>query len=573
MSKIVFICPRHQETLSFSKDDIESIAQRITPDNILPQATEIVESDGMLYGLTNPMQTVKRHGISVLMGQDFNNSEDWWEIGGEPPEGTYAIFRADSVTVELITDAVASRTIWYYFDEEVLIASTSQRALVMLAKTFVFNEDVIAWMLSTGSLGPSQSWDKRIRMVPPDSVINLNRTTWHLEIHSRPVKFCSEDIPDTKHKIELRNSLADTFKGLKIDFNKWVLPLSGGFDSRSILCFLASTGEDLRQLKSITWGMKESPKQKGNDAYVAQKIASYYKTKHKFYLTNASDEPIVKIFERFLVCGEGRIDHISGYMDGFKIWKTLFEDKVQGIIRGDEGFGWVTVKSPTDVRHRIGISLCSDFSNLKEFVRPDHNLPDILQKTEDETLETWRDRLYHQFRIPIILAALNDLKLPYVEVINPLLSHRIIDTSRKGPDHLRTNKALFKKIVRTISPDIAYATSGANAETVFLLRTKQAVELFKYELTTDYCKSLFSEKLIMHILENLTVNEGLVNRKQGFKSLLKRYLPQELLRRFSRFRVGSAIDVNILAFRVFMISKMKKVMEEDSNLLREIRSL
>jgi len=270
-----------------------------------------------------------------------------------------------------------------------------------------------------------------------------------------------------------------------------------------------------------------------------------------------------------LICGEGRIDHLSGYMDGFRIWKTLFEDHVQGIIRGDEGFGWVSVNSAPEVTLRVGIPLCSDFINLKNYKEigfPEHDLPAALKRQQTETLETWRDRLYHQFRMPVILAALSDLKLPFVEVINPLLSRAVIMKTRSLPDHLRSEKKLFKKVIHSIGPDIEFATSSALAEAGFILKSDSAVKLFKTELASHHCKSIMPDSFIQYLLENLTVIESSVNNKQIIKSFLKRFIPKKLLNGASLLGPARSMGVNTLAFRVFIISRMNTILVEDSNL-------
>jgi len=66
-------------------------------------------------------------------------------------------------------------------------------------------------------------------------------------------------------------------------------------------------------------------------------------------------------------------------------------------------------------------------------------------------LRDWRDRLYQQYRVPFLLAALSDLKLGYVEIVNPLLSDSVIDLIRQLPDSLRTHKVLLRNIGRTWS--------------------------------------------------------------------------------------------------------------------------
>ena len=393
------------------------------------------------------------------MGQIFGKNEKWYEPLQEFPDGSYALFRDGTEHCEIVSDPVASRTIWYYLDENLFIASTSQRAIVMFIGSFEFDERVIPWVLSTGSLGPVFSWDKRIKRVPADSSVILDKNKWSVSVKSNPIEFNLVKRSDEQHENQLRESLETTFKSLNLDYSNWVLPLSGGYDSRGILCFLHEIDKNIQRLRTITWGLKSSLEVKGSDAYVAKELANKLNVSHKYYHTDLSEEPVDNIINRFILLGEGRIDHLSGYMDGFKIWKTLFEDEIQGIIRGDEGFGWDQVSSTLTVRLSVGCSLCSDYSNLKDYTKygfPSQELPQHLNQRKGETLNLWRDRLYHEYRLPTILSALSDLKFPYVEQINPLLSKVILQQVRQLPDHLRTDKALFRKIVNSISPKVDF---------------------------------------------------------------------------------------------------------------------
>src|SRR5690606_29608884 len=158
-----------------------------------------------------------------------------WIAGESAPDGSYALFRGSEDLIELVSDAAGSRSIWYYQDEQRFIASTSQRAIVGLLRSFSFNKKVLPWILSTGGLGPDNSWDTRIQLVPPDSIFTLDRNTWKTSIQSNPVKFEPLEVSDKEHEKLLLDALEDTFRSLKINYSNWVLPLSGGYDSRSIV--------------------------------------------------------------------------------------------------------------------------------------------------------------------------------------------------------------------------------------------------------------------------------------------------------------------------------------------------
>src|SRR5690606_17398986 len=149
-------------------------------------------------------------------------------------DGSYAIFRENEYKIELLTDSVASRTIWYYEDKEVFVASNSQLAIIYFLKNFESNRDVIPWMLSTGSLGPFLSWDKRIKALKPQSKLVFDKKKWGYTIQEQKIKFDDSVNKDVQSKVleqELESRIDLSIQSLSID-DKIALPLSGGYDSR-----------------------------------------------------------------------------------------------------------------------------------------------------------------------------------------------------------------------------------------------------------------------------------------------------------------------------------------------------
>jgi hypothetical protein len=405
-------------------------------------------------------------------------------------------------------------------------------------------------------------------------VVRLSRSNWTLTTSSNPIIFSCTNLSDTDYEQLLENALEETFRALNVDYAAWVLPLSGGYDSRAILCYLLKNKDSEKKLRCVTWGLGSSLAEKGTDASVAKALTSRLNVSHSFYHTDMSVDSGKKILDRFILNGEGRIDHLAAYTDGFQIWKTLFEDGVHGVIRGDEGFGWTPVASPHALLRSIGIALCSDFSNLRNceaFELPDQHIPSHLQRRSGESLLTWRDRLYHEHRIPTILAALSDLKLSYVEQMNPLLSRKILSVVRCVPDHLRTDKTLFKRIVARISPKVEIAMEGANASRENILRQRRVAEVLRSELDSERAKSLVPSGLILRVIQNLQTNEGPVTR-DSFRSKLKKLVPpfaRDFLRGEGRdFLTGKGIlpslDFNVLAFRIYLISQMNAVLTADA---------
>ncbi|MEI7847340.1 MAG: hypothetical protein WCK35_16190 [Chloroflexota bacterium] len=560
MSKIIYICPRNLDAGTSLMAKIQSISNRILPDNISAAAPKVLNHEGIVVGIFNPVGSVMVCDGSVLLGS-ASEKNDWYIPFSGQLDGTYALFRGNASHVEVLSDVVASRTIWYYFDDSIFIASTSQMAITSILGMFEFNQSVVPWMLSTGTLGPSGCWDRRLVRLDGESSVVLDRMNWQIKVNKNEVLFSAKDMTGRNAQEPLKQLIRDSVISLNLKHSDWVLPLSGGYDSRAILLCLLS---DARIMQTITWGLGSSLDEKYNDARVANDLANYFKLPHTYYETDLAEESIERIINRFLVCGEGQVDHISGYMDGMKIWKTLYDNGVCGIIRGDEGFGWMPVANEMDTRLSLGMPLWSDYSNLRpleEFGLPKHEIPFVYHRKTGESLEGWRDRLYHQIRIPLVLAALNDIKSAYVEIVNPLLSKKIIYYVREMPDHLRTDKKIFKDIVRSWSPKIDYAKYAAVSTKENVLQSKPVVDFLQQELSSAITDAIFPREFIDYIRAGIDTIEDNPNpsRHLGFRKIIKSLIPKGLRSSVKNLAyTRPEMDFNTLAFRVYLISHMNK---------------
>jgi hypothetical protein len=433
-------------------------------------------------------------------------------------------------------------------------------------------------MLSSGTLGPENTWDARLRALGPGARLVLDREAWTVRVETPAVEFVPAQRTKADHKAHLENVLQDVFARLSFDPTHWVLPLSGGVDSRAILLMLPPD----RRVRCVTWGLKESLNDPLNDAYLAKALAEKFGTGHVYYETDLSDEPVESIVDRFLAAGEGRVDHLSGYMDGCRIWKRLYEEKVAGILRGDHGFGRHAAPTSFEVRRSNGLTLLSDFANGNGLEDTDflaQQLPERLQRRPRESLLQWRDRLQHEFRIPVVLAALNDIKCAYVEVMNPLLTHPVIHCARQLPDELRTDKRLFEDLVREKSPPIPFAERRAIASLGNIQRTQQVVDMMRDELSSGDAQTLFPRQWLDRVIQTLKVVQDSTVRssRASLRSSLKRYVPTGL-RRLARHVLARGApsslsgDANQWAFRVLMIARTVRMLNADAAALRSSRN-
>jgi asparagine synthetase B (glutamine-hydrolysing) len=573
MAKVIYACSRRTPFDRSTEARLREICKRLEPDNLSCPAPHTIAVHGHLaYALVNGRNAAAENDC-VLLGCVFGSAAGWREPGSRSPEGSYAIFRNAARSLEILSDAAASRTVWYFFDDDLFVASTSQRAIVMFLGSFEFNPGAVPWMLSTGSLGPEASWDRRIRRLPPDACAALDKASWSLRVERRPIVFAVRDRTRASHRELLLNDLRSVMRSLsespQISFDDCLLPLSGGYDSRAILCLLAENGVPAG-LKAITWGLEQNIHRKGNDAAVAKEVAHSMGVRHRYFHTDLAPEPVEKVLERFIRAGEGRIDHLSAYMDGLETWRKLAEEEgCRAVIRGDEGFGWIAVSSEMTVRFNLGMALCSDYRNLealaKKYRFAAQELPSELRRGEGETLAAWRDRLYHAYRLPTILAALSDIKHSYVEIVNPLLARTILERVRELPDPLRTDKALFKEIVDAIGPRVPYAHETANENLNQLLGRKEIVGLVRAKLGADSARGVLDAQFLAQVSRATAgdSHSGVQDKGRAWRRI-KSLVPRAV-KNWVRDRVARPVlDPNVLAFRAFLVVSMHELLSAEA---------
>ncbi len=568
MAEVVQVCFRSGTEPQIDRNSIQSLSTQLLPDNITADPPITIRDDQYLIGVLNP-RGIQRVDNSVGAGAVAD--ETWSETGSGTPDGSYAVFRNDKQYTELVSDIVGSRTIWYGFTNDLFVASTLQRAVVTFLQNYTPNPEAQAWMLSAGMLGPYCSWAKEVDQLPPNSVLRLDRESWKVGVNTKPINFKTVSRSTVDHYQSLVRAIEDTFSKWPVSPDTEVLTLSGGYDSRALLHHLSNEYPDIR---SVTWGTQESIETELSDADIAQRLAHAYNTEHQFKSIQTADIPVEAVIDRFIQAGEGRIDHLSGYLDGFDLWADLHSQGVKRVIRGDEGFGWIPpvtrFTTETHVRRGVGLTKITDIPDLQGFGLPEQQLPGQLSKESGEHLGDWRDRLYQHMRIPTVIAALNGLKSPYVEVSNPLLSKDIISTVRQLPVELRDDKSLFTQYVDSISSDVPYATSSSNPPLSRFLSSPETATYLRSELDRVSDSTELPSVLIENVRENVESTKSAsrtdTNLSIDFTSVLRRYTPRTVIDVMKRLSDNNVVpNYNQLAFRIIIIARMDEILSDDAD--------
>lgn len=569
MAKFILICLRNRAHDPKLPYQIASLCDRLVPDNIISRPPRIVVQPGLIQAVINPTSVPPFVQGALRLGTLIEPSQDWWNVGAEVPDGTFALVRSDTQAIELVTDIVGSRTIWYCQTENLFLASSSQRAIIALLGDFQFNEAVISWMLSAGLPGPTGGWDRRLQRVPGNSRLLFDRTTWNSTLQQRSVVFEPGTLSRQEYQTQLLDALSASIAPYRhLSWSTWQLFLSGGYDSRALLLLLLQQNS---MPHCATIGLHSSRTAPHNDGYIARVLTDQLGLAHDYYACDTYDLPLETVFDRFLQAGEGRIDHLNNFMDGMTIYGTLFDAGVEGIMRGDEGFGWLPVSSAYGARQSVGAKLLEDHfspTRLHTFDLPPQHWPEWMSQREDETLEMWRDRLYHEFRIPLVLASLNDPFYCYGETVNPLLARRLVGLARKWPDTLRTGKQLFKETVYSMSAvnsEIPFARYRSVLSLKDFCQIPHVVDIIYEELQSHHAISVLPETLRHYILSNMKKTQGdTLKVSRNTWTRIKRCMPQRLKDYFKQAGAAPPIHPNVLALRACLISKMVRMLAADA---------
>jgi len=109
--------------------------------------------------------------------------------------------------------------------------------------------------------------------------------------------------------------------------------------------------------------------------------------------------------------------------------------------------------------------------------------------------------MYEQSRLPGALAALNDVKGRYVEVVNPLLSRRMIGALHELPDELRAYGRVYNQVVDGESRPIPYSRFNSTLAVDECLDDPALVEVIVRELSSARVERVLDrEEAVLHIL-------------------------------------------------------------------------
>lgn len=567
MSHFILIGERGGRADNGRADQLRKCADLLWPRGIEPQAPTLIVEEGLALAVVDPSAAAPVHAASVCLGRILDTPGEWWRPGTIPPDGTYALCRCSADQIEIVTDVVASRCVWYYHDDDVFLASSSQRPLVALLGSLELEPQVVTWLVASRSLGPCESYDRRLRRAPADGTVRLDRRTWSLDVRSQWEPHRADPVGVDEHVRRLHEAIVETCTYLAPDAEQWPVLLSGGYDSRAILVGMLQAGVTP---PCITWGLRAALRDEKTDAFVARELARRLGVPHEFFPVDGGEGTAAEALDEFIVRSEGQVVDLTMYADGFATWRRLSTDGCRGVVRGDN-YPWAYLsefRNACNVRWHVGVNLLPDYAPGHPIHRlglPDQIWPAHLDQQAGEDLLTYRDRLQHRVYIPARIAPLNQAKASHVEIVNPLQARRVARVVARLPERLRLHPGVLAELLARKGPKVAFASRPAATPAAVLCRTEMR-EAIAAGLCTDTAAKLYDADALGQTVQSVLSPPRRPGRAAAGKAL-RAMLPRRVLNHANPV-VGARLDPLQMALRMVIAARAVELLEDDARTMQ-----
>lgn len=582
MANYIFIKTRQPTEHSKIIDKLEQVCCLLEPTIIKNKsqntATIWPEDANSFYAIQNSEGIAGPEDNALVIGwiDQTNNKVKSYSSNAD---GSYAVITNKNDEVSFFCDQFGSRTLWYYYDESILIVSTSQRAIVALKCTFKLNETAVAWYLSSGCQGPFMSWDQEVTQALPNLEYKLDVNNWNFD----SIQKQGMSLPlsgSTKLSEYLKRYEKQVTKSLKQIINEYakdqvLLPLSGGLDSRLLLA-LSKKAILADKLMLVNWGVSSEGK-KFDDTAAAERVANSYKKQLLMMSLPTRVSDYDQILDRFIEASEGRIDHFNAFTDSFYMWSKFFKHGYRMIVRGDIPYTEGLDVNPAQARIHQGLQLLTDYINIKDFIgieeyiQLQNNSKIEVECLDGESLIRWRDRLYVSYRVPMIISAFSQQISGFVENRAPMFNWSLYELYMGLPDEEKGNKSHIQKLWKK------YDRSGVSSKAVGSLNSMNSYfdsicghEYLLHKLLEVKKNGHLHPDLIdsvQHVLSKRSINDVSKSKiflvSRAVKRLLSDYLPA-LPKAYLKSKSSQKLAATTLAYRIIMIDKIVSMYESDA---------
>ncbi|UYF99271.1 MULTISPECIES: hypothetical protein [unclassified Halomonas] len=579
MAQYVFIKFRDPAASGSALSRLESICEMLTPHSLQGRCNHIVAewpgSSGGYYAIQNSDSVTDQAAGQLTIGWVASDEDEEASIERHSvqADGSYAVIQANTQEVSFFTDQFGSRTLWYYMDDEMLVVSTSQRAIVRFKGAFAPNQAATGWFLSSGCQGPFAAWDEKIVQVKPGLEYVLDVSQWQIDARPKPGIALPQSGKESSQNYldQFESQVIDTIKKIvgSHEAGEVLLPLSGGLDSRLLLALSREAGV-ASNVELVNWGIEQRDTV-FDDKRAAQRIADTYRKPllDRFLPTQGGDYD--DVLDRFVEASEGRIDHFNAYTDGFSMWDEFYRSGFRCALRGDIPFPTAIYADQLSARQQLGFATFEDYANTRHFsaLFDQRSASLDVALLPGETLVQWRDRLYASYRIPMVVSAFTDLVSGHVENYSPMMSWSLFKAYVALPDHAKGDKKHIRTLWRKHDHSgVPSHAEGSLASPVSFFQNTTGRRFMNDYLTTLRQSQRFPTPVLDMASAPSEENDQQTPTRSAKllrtgRSWVSRHLPRSL-KAYLKAKRPYRLSPQTLAYRLVLVDKILNMYEADA---------
>jgi hypothetical protein len=564
---ITSIVAGDSEVLQRYRRVIEGMVSRVLPAHQHDKLKiDVWPRSGVLMAVLGRTEGVQQRERAVLAGTISQRpaQSPWWRPGSSAPDGSFVLLRTHGEITEALTDYAGSRSVWHArLSPDCVVVSTCLEIITALLGDFEMDEKALGWYLSAGNCGPHRSWDRRVKPLPPNTCLRIQRSGNSVSTDESLIDHDSS-WPVEVDENALEEVIREELGQMDLGGAPWLLALSGGYDSRAILSAVEGKGD----IRCISWVDEAKKDVQFGDVAIARQLARSANREHmvKTLVRPETVADVENSARRFMRYCDGRTDNLLMYVDGMRMWDQVSQSDEGGILRGDELFGTDFAASQAQILSNMRALSFQDYaeSPLQRDLaaRFPHTLPAGLQQRGGESTSRWRLRLRSSFETPTVYSALASIRARFLETSSPLLSGRIVRFAKAMSDEDLDDKHLYKLAIRRKFPDVGFATDRSILTWPEFLALPQVKERLQEHLCGPLARELLGPLGVSSV--NKALRQPVAeNRRMLWR--LKRQLsativPKWLLRYRQSLASAPALDLRVLAMRSFLVEVLRDEM-------------
>ncbi|MBU0519450.1 hypothetical protein KKA00_03705 [bacterium] len=378
--------------------------------------------------------------------------------------GSFAIILIDQEHhfFQIVADRLATVPVYYIRKDNMLAFSPDIRPLLrMFPGPPDINALAVENFLASGFILDGRTLIDGLYCIRPAEIIQVDGTEVSVK---RYWQFGYTETRDNRSRADLEVEMAHLCKqAVRRQISgkhKLALPLSGGYDSRSILFFWQMLHPD-EKIHTVCWGVDETIPE--TDAFISRELSKTYNTIHNFFPLEAGG--LTEHFREFVLRDEGRTDTVGNYAKGLSVFDRIRDDVgIDMLVRGNEIFGargkvyrmkdlmhtafMDDLTCFPDSFHYLKPSIYKDFAAIgQEQMRQLHAI-----NPYDDPVDR-KDFMFILLRLSGYQSPLTRIKKQAIEERNPYLDNDIMTFMATLHSKYRIWKNLFMSSMRNQIPD------------------------------------------------------------------------------------------------------------------------